>query len=371
MRATYDIARVQAVLGEGEQCELLVQPRVAMRPGQVGALLLPALVLSVVPIVGTVAAGCSALLTGLPFLACAVVLLVSLLWERRRMGRTLYLLTAQRAIILEPMGLRGERVVSFPLHDGLIMQVRKQGYGDGEHICGDIIFAWERRWRLGSRVYSPVQPVGFMSVPQVERVAQLIAEQVAARSTGAERLPVVGVNPLPTDRKGRPRAFSFERLSAMWVGAGVCAVAFVLYLAGVCHLPQEQSFARDSATATATVLSQRREVSRWNTHPCAEKESEWTDSHSRRIRFVLYYPTLRFTDGDGRLHTVECTEPQPRFEYTPGSKVQICYDRKEPSRLVSGRPSRRGLTCCLLSNMAVLVGACLIAAGLLPGAVKE
>lgn len=366
MNTTYDSNRVQAALRNGEQCVLVVQPRTDLRPGAVAALLLPALVLAGVPIAGSVAAGWSALLTGLPFLACAAVLLFSLLRERWRLARTLYLLTERRAIILAPSGLRGQRVVSFPLHAELVVQVQKHGYGHGGNIYGDIIFAWERRWQPGVRVCRLLQPVGFLAVPQVERVAQLIAEQVAAMPAGEAQPPVEGVVPLLPDRKGRLRVFRFEHLSAMWVGAGGCAVAFVLYLAGVCQLPQEQRFGRNCEMTTATVLSQRRVVSRWNTNRHAEKESEWKNPHTRRIHYALYYPTLQFADAEGHLYTVECTAPQPRFQFTPGSKVQVCYDRADPRRMVPGTPSRRGLTCCLLSDLAVLIGACLIAAGLLP-----
>lgn len=170
-------ARVAAVLRAGEELLLVVKPRSA--PGAdlyfqmvPGALLVAVLLcgmgtmqeLEWVPI-----------FIGMPFLLIGLTTLSSPWRYRWRMQRTLYLLTNHRAIVLEPRRFR-MRVRAFALHPDLVKQVVAEPAGHG-----DIIFARERRWQFGARsIYYGLSPVGFLAVPQVQRVAQMIAELTAA-----------------------------------------------------------------------------------------------------------------------------------------------------------------------------------------------
>lgn len=172
-----DAARAAAALQAGEELLLVVKPRTA--PGAdlyfqmvPGALLVAVLLcgmrtmqeLEWVPIV-----------IMLPFLLIGIAALSSPWRYRWRMQRTLYLLTNHRAIVLEPRRFR-MRVRAFALHPDLVKQVVGEPAGHG-----DIIFARERRWQFGGRrIYYGLSPVGFLAVPQVQRVAQMIAELTAA-----------------------------------------------------------------------------------------------------------------------------------------------------------------------------------------------
>ena len=355
-------ARLRRILLEGEELKLVVQPRLGMRRGSLLAVMLPAavmLALLLYAVLGMQGAGAVVVLCGVPFWLLACVLLVAPLWYRWYMARTLYLLTDRRVLIVEPQLLRRERARCFPLRPNPVQKVVHHG-GD----YGDIIFAWEYRWRPGPYMFSPVEPVGFMAVPQVLRVVSMLEEQVAAVPAEAEMLPAAGVKPLPLDRRGRPRACTLERMSAMWLGVGACVVSFFLLLVGAFRLPQEQLLWGNTATTMATVHSLRREVSDWNTHVNAERESYRTKNGTRRAKFVLYYPTMRFQDAAGVEHLVELSEPQKRWHMQLDSKHQITYNRDNVQQICIGKPSQRGLAFCLNSPLLFLVGAAFVAAGI-------
>ena len=232
-----EAAHVSSVLHEGEQVVLLAAPRVDLTAGQTAAQLIPGVMLACPLVHAAIVLGGDCwviLLFGLPFWLVAIVLLISPLWQRLRMARSRYLLTNRRAVVMENSFFRRPRTVSFPLRENLVLKVeaRADGYGD-------VIFAWERGWQPGIHVYKPVRPVGFIMVPQPERVAHMIAEQVAAVPEGEELPEVEGVQPLPLDRKGRPRAYTVARVMMMWMGCAGCAVAYLLLLKGVSYLRED------------------------------------------------------------------------------------------------------------------------------------
>lgn len=358
-----DIERVQAVLAENEEAVLVVHPRISLSSGRTFLLLLPCgfallWVLWAVMVLGS--DFWIPLLLGLPFLLIGGIFGMSPLLHRLQMARTLYVLTNRRVVILEPLGLYGNRCVSFPLRPNPVLKVVKRQGG-----YGDIIFAWERRWQLGARVYSLVSPVGFMDVPQVTRVLQMLEEQVAALPEDAVLPPVEGVEPLPMNRQGRPRALTVEREFALWVGGACCGVSLLLLQLGAGALPRELGFKENAVTTTATVLSLRRELHDFSPHVLSEKI--WVEQRNgvRRAFFAMYYPTVRFTDEQGRTHTVECPVAQPTSKLPSHRQMTISYHRRNPEWLAMGKPSRRGLTFCILSLLAFIVGVAIASAGLI------
>ncbi len=233
-----ETAQVRSVLHEGEQVVMLASPRIGLSGAQTAAQLIPGFMLACPLVHAAVVLGGDCwviLLFGLPFWLVAIVLLISPLWQRLRMGSTRYLLTNRRAVVMENSLFRRLRTVSFPLGENLVLKVESRADG-----YGDVIFAWERGWQPGIHVYKPVRPVGFIMVPQPERVAQIIAEQVAAVPEGEELPAVEGVQPLPLDRKGRPRAYTVAREMMMWMGGAGCAVAYLLLLMGVSYLRDDR-----------------------------------------------------------------------------------------------------------------------------------
>ncbi len=354
-------SRVQAVLRADEQVVMVVKPSTAVPKGRAALLVLCGVVM-----VWKLVSGCVGLqelhllllLGGLPVWVFGLLLCFAPVFHKLRMARTLYVLTDRRAVVLAPGCLHRERVVSFPLH--LIPQPAVQKRAGG---YGDILFAWELRWCPGLRVYSPVQPVGFLSVPQVERVAQMLAEQVAALPQVSELPKPEGVRPL-TLRKGRPRFDSVEQEFLVWAGVVACGISCLLQLTAAHYLPRECRFGRDAVTTYATVLSLRRETSFWNS-PNSEKVRVRSGRHAGRAQFISHYPTVQFEDTSGRMHTVElATALNPR-RYHPGEKVLVRYDRRNPQQVVLGRVRRTGSLCCIMSCVFYVTGGCLMAAGLL------
>ncbi len=233
-----ETAQVRSVLHEGEQVVMLASPRIGLSGAQTAAQLIPGFMLACPLVHAAVVLGGDCwviLLFGLPFWLVAIVLLISPLWQRLRMGSTRYLLTNRRAVVMENSLFRRLRTVSFPLGENLVLKVESRADG-----YGDVIFAWERGWQPGIHVYKPVRPVGFIMVPQPERVAQIIAEQVAAVPEGEDLPAVEGVQPLPLDRKGRPCAYTVAREMMMWMGCAGCAVAYLLLLMGVSYLRDDR-----------------------------------------------------------------------------------------------------------------------------------
>lgn len=181
-----DAARVRHLVTAEEELQLVVKPRTAPRADLYfqmvpGALLVAVLLcrmgtlqeLEWVPIV-----------IMMPFLLIGIVALSSPWRYRWRMQRTHYLLTNRRAIVLEPRWCR-MRVRDFALLPDMVKQVVSEPQGHG-----DIIFTKERRWQFGGRrIYYGWSPVGFLAVPQVQRVAQMIAELTASSLPSAEATP--------------------------------------------------------------------------------------------------------------------------------------------------------------------------------------
>lgn len=350
-----DVVRVQSVLQVEEQVVLLARPRAGMPVGQAALLVLPGVLVAWAIVYGAVMLreDCWVLLLfGLPFLLMAAVVLMSPLWHRRCTARTLYVLTNRRVLIFAPEGLRRERVVSMPLGADLVRKVQKCGG------YGDIIFAWERRWQPGARVYSPVQPVGFLAVPQPERVEQMIAEQVAALQADIELPPVEGVQPLTVNGKGRVRAFSGVEGLLMWGGVVCCALSFLFLMWGVHSLQREIPFGRNSVKTYATVKSLRKEVSMWNS-PRSEREKVRSGRYAGRYQFASYYPTVQFVDESGAAHTAEISTAQKRRHFRPGNKVMVSYNRLNPEQVVPGKARVNGMGFCLGSCMLFLIGFCI------------
>ncbi len=361
--ANADVLQAQAVLVENEEAVLVVRPRISLSRGRAFLLLLPSVIALLWVLWATLSLGADCwvpLVFGSPFLLIAGVLGMSPLWHRVQMARTVYMLTNRRVVILAPVGLQGSRCVSFPLRPSPVLKVvkRRGGYGD-------IIFAWERRWQLGARVYSLASPVGFMDVPQVARVLQMLEEQVAALPEDAALSAVEGVEPLPMNRQGRPRVLTVERAFALWVGGACCGVSLLLLLHGASALPGELGFRENAVTTTGTVLSLRRELHEFSPHVLSEKVGVLQPNGVRRHYFAMYYPTVRFTDEKGRTHTVECPVAQPTSKLPPNRQMTISYHRRNPAWLAMGKPSRRGMTFCILSLLAFIVGVAIASAGLI------
>ncbi|MDO5465169.1 MAG: DUF3592 domain-containing protein [Akkermansia sp.] len=253
-----------------------------------------------------------------PFWLLALVFLSVPLRYSWRMARTLYVLTDKRAIVLEQLSLWRRRCVCWPLFPGLVKKVAKEG-----HDLGSLIFDYEMHFSFESRRrrYVP-RPVGFLMVPQPERVQQLVAEQVAAipadQAPFAYRPPVLKTpapkldawgTPLaeqPWDKKNDRRFFLI--FGAVFVFFGLLGLG-----QGVLRLHTESRLEAEGVQATATVLK------------------VWTSGSSGRGHSESYYPTLRFTDAAGRVQTVDYHIGTDN--YPVGCKLPIIYLPTDPESL--------------------------------------
>ena len=181
-----DNARVQAVLRDDERVVLVTHPRPQMDIVEAAGRVFSGVVLLVM----LAYALCQMAQVWWLVLAFVSPLILFALWlisapfrYRRQKERTLYLLTDKRVLMLEPKGVFGERVVAYPLLPDPVKSVQQ-----GDDGYGDIIFAYEQHWEFFPMMRHRTTPVGFIEVPEVGQVQQLIAAQVAA-TPSAEILP--------------------------------------------------------------------------------------------------------------------------------------------------------------------------------------
>ena len=181
-----DNARVQSVLQDDERVVLVTRPRPQMDIVEVfgrvfsGVVLLGMLAYALYQMAQV---WWLVLVFVSPLILYAAWLISSPARYRRQKERTLYLLTDKRVLMLEPKGIFGARVVAYPLQPNPVKAVQ---HGDDGY--GDIIFAYEQHWEIFPKMRHRTTPVGFIEVPEVVQVEQLIAAQVAA-TPPAEPLP--------------------------------------------------------------------------------------------------------------------------------------------------------------------------------------
>lgn len=208
-----EAARVSSLVAPDEELLLVAKPRVAPPLVSTVVQMLPGLLVTAGACCAVWWAGAEwwplALFLG-PVWAIAVASLSAPLWYRWRMERTLYLLTNRRVVVVEPRW-SGVRVLDLPLYPNPVREVVR-----GKDGCGDIVFTWARRWHP-AYLREVTCPVGFIAVPQVERVARLIAAQVEGAAV-SRPVPLVG-------RVAPPNRVVNAVVGVLFAGVAVCVVA--------------------------------------------------------------------------------------------------------------------------------------------------
>lgn len=367
-----EAARCSAVLQEGERVLLLTRPRAQMNPLEAAFRVLSGLVL--VALLGYMLWQMEqvwwlVLVLPLPFWALAGVLLVSPRLHRRRRERTLYLLTDRRVVVLEPGLLSRERVVAYPLRPDPVREVRRH---DGGY--GDIVFTYEQRWLLGPRIHRGPSPVGFIDVPEVDKVAALVAEQVAvtpaAAPQPAAQPPTLAGLPAETDSWGNPRPQAMNRMVMIAMGSLFLAAGLLFASLGVVFHRQEARFVKDGVRTTATVQGVRAHY----VEPSSSHRSR--RPHNSGIRITVreqkasgswtYFPRLRFTDAAGVEHEFESSTGSPEANYPTGHQLEVVYLPADPSCVrLAGDSSKLGLGFIIAGSLASIIGAGLLAGGLM------
>ncbi len=116
-------------------------------------------------------AGLLLLLFLLPFWLVSAAFVMSPWRNRTVEQRTLYLVTNRRAVVLAPSFFRLRPTQKdYPLVPDMIREVKERADGSG-----DVVLDYEER---STKHGSYMEPVGFLRVPQVSRVAAILREQM-------------------------------------------------------------------------------------------------------------------------------------------------------------------------------------------------
>lgn len=187
--------------------------------------------------------------------------LLSAPWRyARRMARTLYFLTDQRAVVFEQLTLWRNRCVWWPLFPGLIKKKEKSYDGSG-----NLIFDYEVRWVL-QKGWRKAMPVGFIAVPQFEQVRQLEETQMAAVPAGCAPFayrpdnlcgPSPNLDPWGNPAPNQPQQQGNGGPPLIPIGILFSLFASVFVAIGCSMLHTEHQLAEEGVETTATVLNVR------------------------------------------------------------------------------------------------------------------
>lgn len=365
-----DNARVQAVLRDDERVVLVTRPRPQMdiveSVGRVfsGVMLLVMLAYALYQMQQVwwlVLAFVS------PLILFAACLISSPARYRRQKERTLYLLTDKRVLMLEPKGIFGERVVAYPLQPNPVKAVQ---HGDDGY--GDIIFAYEQHWEIFPKMRHRTTPVGFIEVPEVVQVEQLLAAQVAATPPAvplpAAQPPTLAGLPTETDSWGNPVATSMQRPVMITLGILFLVFDAVFLTIGILMLCSDARFEKEGVRTMATVLSVRKEesLSSNHHHRPGTHVSIRVDDSSKRSSGYCYFPRLQFVDAAGVAHEFDSSTGSSAYDFPVGHQVEVIYLPQDPTQaqMVDKGPTM-GQIFTLIGGLGCVIGAGLLAGGLM------
>ena len=204
----------------------------------------------------------------LPFWLIGGGLLISPLWKRYRVLHTVYVVTNKRAITLQPSSLllRPE-TLTWWLDNQLVKEMTANLDGSGS-----IVFEYKRVHTKHG--YKDV-PVGFISVPEVDRVYAILKQQIetgnSPQQIGSEWAISPAVNP------PEPRASWKMMLIFVIIGLGI-------FLSGAYKSLESYRIVQHGVDTDATVI----------------------DIEYRKVkRKRCEYPVVQFTDEHGKEHTVK------------------------------------------------------------------
>lgn len=369
--SSHDTARMASALSGEEEVVLVAKPCTAMDKIEMLARIVPG-----VAVLVFVGFGMSELreMWWLPLLLFSPLLVLGLVslsapWRhKRRMERTLYLLTNRRVLVLEPRLLFGERTIAYPLQPNPVKAVRRNSDGSG-----DVVFAYEMRWQWHTKnLHRAPEPVGFISVPQVESVAQMIAAQVAATPAGAPALPAAppSLGGLPTETDSWGNAVPRQPGRGVLIGFGSFFSIFslVFTLLGVYMLRQDARFDAEGVKTSAIVVKVN--AHRHSGHSTRQHRGSGItirvgDSRQSRGAYS-YYPVLQFTDAQGRVHEYESRTGSSDYNFPKGHRLAISYLPEAPAEFrIEGEGGKIGLIFTLAGGFMFLVGAAILAGGLM------
>ena len=232
---------------------------------------------------------------------CVVLWQILTPWRQlRRLRRTAYLLTPQLALVLEPAWFGKRKLTSYPVLPGMVKA--REAEPDGS---GSLIFAYRVvPGKNGSRQI----PQGFLNIPQVQQVAEMLDSLTAGESAPAETPQEAALSTPASGKKSLGRViigcvFALVGVGVL-VGAGMSA-----------HTAYQVS--ADGVIAQGEVVSLKRER-----------------SSGRRGSRTSYYPVFRFTAQDGREYRVKHNQGSNPPVWKKGEKVELIYLPDNPETAV-------------------------------------
>lgn len=156
--------QVMRAMLPGEEPLWIAQPI----PSLVNRLTIPSIFFTVFALFFSVLFVVMAGWVGVPFLLILIAIPAATPFlVRRRMQRTVYLLTARRALLLRPEGRRSWQTLAWPLAPGMVKERVLRADGSG-----DLIFGYEG----GKDGDSTAVPMGFFNLPELRRLEQLLMD---------------------------------------------------------------------------------------------------------------------------------------------------------------------------------------------------
>lgn len=229
-----------------------------------------------------------------PFWLIGIALIAGMFWNRKRMQHTRYLITTQRAVILRPNVINFRtRVITFALDKNMVKKVHEHKNG-----FGDIVFGY-RDYEVNGRPAAE----GFISVPEVHRVHEILCEQIAA--TCGELPPTA---PPAAPAKTNTPAFSTVRTrrGPWWIGLFFIIPGMLELGVGLMLHHEEQNMQDYGVRTTAVVVD-------------ADNGEE------------APAPVVTFTDAQGSKHTAQTRYGSTDYQgLSKGDKVDVIYLPDDP-----------------------------------------
>ncbi len=232
-----------------------------------------------------------------------------------------------------------------------------------------------------SRRHRGPRPVGFIDVPEVDTVAALVAEQVAAAPAAAvppsaAKPPMLAGLPVETDSWGNPRPQSMTRVVMIAAGSIVLVAGLFFGSLGVVFHRQETRFVKEGVRTTATVQGVRAQYVEPSTSHSPRHSHHSRRHHNSGIRITVreqepsgtwtYFPTLRFTDAAGVVHEFESSTGSLDANYPAGHQLEVVYQLADPAQVrLAGESSKVGIAFIIAGAFACIIGAAFLAGGLM------
>ena len=272
----------------------------------------------------------------IPFWLVGLGIPFGVLLNRKRMNRTTYVLTNQRAIVLRPnLFMSSVHTLSWPLSPATVKGTKE--YEDGS---GNIVMGFK-----DYQVNDQPVPDGFISVPEVRRVLSVLNEQIKTRCNTA---PFPVADPLPATSPAfaapapaLPAKQQPRKRIPRWAAICFLPQAIILGLVGFLTVQEEAELDARGVKTTATVVR----IDQSDEAPM---------------------PVLRFTDTEGKEQCVTTSHGSSSYkDLKQGSNVRVIYLPNDPESVRIGTCGDPFFGYALIfgGSLCGIIGLCILICG--------